>query len=141
MRQADTALNVHHIAKCSQANGPGIRFTIWVQGCSIGCPGCFNPETHSSDVRRTITVVNLLEQIHAQLAANNITGITLSGGEPFDQPKAILQLLQEVKQTSSLYCGLFRLHPSANSRNGLRTQTSQGNRHAHCRAILPDPPK
>jgi hypothetical protein len=37
---------IHGILPASRANGPGERFTVWTQGCSRGCPGCFNPATH-----------------------------------------------------------------------------------------------
>jgi len=40
-------LNLYHYEPLSLVNGPGKRAVVWVQGCTLGCPGCFNPQTHS----------------------------------------------------------------------------------------------
>ena len=89
-------LNVHAVAKSSRVNGPGTRFVLWVQGCTRACPGCFNPETHNH-VPKTITALDsLVSSIQEQLG--HIEGVTLSGGEPFEQPDAILELLKRVRQ-------------------------------------------
>ncbi|MGE3780657.1 MAG: 4Fe-4S cluster-binding domain-containing protein [Pirellulaceae bacterium] len=40
-------LRVHALMECSTVNGPGVRAVIWVQGCSLGCPGCWNAQTHA----------------------------------------------------------------------------------------------
>ena len=79
---------VHATETRSRANGPGARFVIWLQGCTLGCPGCFNPSTHAlgGDVRDPD------ELIRAAQAAG-VEGITLSGGEPLQQPEAALALL------------------------------------------------
>ncbi len=55
---------------------------VWVQGCSLGCPGCFNPHTHSKGGGRTIAIEVLAQRI---LARSDIEGVTFSGGEPFEQ--------------------------------------------------------
>ena len=44
-RQVSAA--IHAIEPRSRANGPGARFVVWLQGCTLGCPGCFNPATHA----------------------------------------------------------------------------------------------
>jgi pyruvate-formate lyase-activating enzyme len=46
-----TPWRVHAVDPRSRANGPGTRFVIWSQGCTLGCAGCFNPETHPPDVQ------------------------------------------------------------------------------------------
>jgi anaerobic ribonucleoside-triphosphate reductase activating protein len=99
------AVNIHGIERRSRANGPGSRFVMWFQGCSLGCPGCFNPGTHAptSQDRRPVDV--LVDEILAQGQA--IEGITLSGGEPFEQPDAALALVSAVRARSELSILIF----------------------------------
>lgn len=99
------AVNIHAIERRSRANGPGSRFVLWFQGCSLGCPGCFNPGTHAptSQDRRTVGV--LVDEILAQGQA--IEGISLSGGEPFEQPEAALALVSAVRARSELSILIF----------------------------------
>lgn len=66
----------------SIVDGPGLRFTVFTQGCPHDCPGCHNPETHSLAGGQVVTVAELVEQ----MLANPLTaGLTLSGGDPFLQ--------------------------------------------------------
>ncbi len=66
----------------SIVDGPGLRFTVFTQGCPHHCPGCHNPETHDPGGGRTVTV----EELGELLAGNPlIDGLTLSGGDPFLQ--------------------------------------------------------
>jgi anaerobic ribonucleoside-triphosphate reductase activating protein len=81
---------VHAIEPRSRANGPGARFVIWLQGCTLGCPGCFNPTTHAAEGGREVAVDTLV----ADAIAAGVEGITLSGGEPLQQPEAALALLR-----------------------------------------------
>jgi anaerobic ribonucleoside-triphosphate reductase activating protein len=98
-------LRVHHIEPASLANGPGRRFVIWVQGCSLGCPGCFNPDTHSAKGGARLPVLSLGEQVLA--IKDWIEGITISGGEPFQLIPALIRLLQMIKQQSELSVVVF----------------------------------
>ncbi|QQO09019.1 4Fe-4S single cluster domain-containing protein [Breznakiella homolactica] len=82
-------MKVHRIIPVSRVNGPGARFTLWVQGCSRGCPGCFNPLTHG-DGGTDMTA----EAIIRKIPAGDVTGITVSGGEPFEQPGELALLLE-----------------------------------------------
>ncbi len=81
-------VKLHATEPRSRANGPGARFVVWFQGCTLGCPGCFNPSTHADGGRETA-----VESILAELAAANVEGLTLSGGEPLQQPEAAAALL------------------------------------------------
>jgi anaerobic ribonucleoside-triphosphate reductase activating protein len=70
----------------SAANGPGLRFVIWSQGCTLACPGCFNPATHPRDDGEPATAEELAAQVLNQAG---IDGVTLTGGEPLEQPAAV----------------------------------------------------
>jgi len=85
---------VHATEARSRANGPGTRFVIWLQGCSLGCPGCFNPGTHDAAGGEAVEVHALLARLAAARADGLIDGLTLSGGEPLEQPAATLALLR-----------------------------------------------
>ena len=80
----------------SSANGPGRRIVIWVQGCSIGCPGCFNPTTHVRKVPST-PIAELLARILAAVRPET-AGVTFSGGEPFEQAVALAALAQRLRE-------------------------------------------
>lgn len=75
--------------------GHGRRIGIWVQGCSIGCKGCVSQDTWESDAEKEIEVDELLEWCR-QVGAQSVDGITISGGEPFEQPEALSYLLSEL---------------------------------------------
>jgi anaerobic ribonucleoside-triphosphate reductase activating protein len=75
---------------------------VWVQGCSLGCPGCFNPQTHGREEGETLEVAEVMERI---LAAGT-KGLTVSGGEPLQQAAAVVELLEEA-QASGLSTLLF----------------------------------
>lgn len=74
-----------------QVLGPGTRFAVWVQGCSIGCPGCISADTHDPAAGTTVPVATVLTWI---AAAPGIEGITVSGGEPFQQADAVAELAE-----------------------------------------------
>ena len=103
----ENTLIVHDVLPRSLSNGPGARFVIWTQGCSLGCPGCFNPLTHgiNGGQGRPRTVQGLLEEI--QLVATRIEGITISGGEPLEQPIPLETLLASIRKETPLGVILF----------------------------------
>jgi anaerobic ribonucleoside-triphosphate reductase activating protein len=74
--------------------GPGQRIGIWFQGCSIRCPGCISADTWSQKPA-DITVKELLERIDPHL--DQADGVTISGGEPFEQFPALLDLLRSIR--------------------------------------------
>lgn len=78
--------------------GPGRRVGIWLQGCSIRCAGCISSDTW---VKRMpdITVDELLARLMTWL--RECEGVTISGGEPFEQPVALEQLLRGVRQETA----------------------------------------
>mgnify|MGYP001810885102 CR=1 FL=1 len=81
---------VHSTLERSRANGPGERFVLWVQGCARRCPGCYNPDTHASPgTGRFMTP----SEIADLMPEEGIDGVTVSGGEPFDQAAALAEFL------------------------------------------------
>ena len=104
-----THLNVHHFVPASRANGPGLRAVLWVQGCGLACPGCFNPETHSFQAGQRWTIKTAVERIVQanHLERGQLEGLTLSGGEPLLQHRALAQVLKEVRAQSGLSVVVF----------------------------------
>lgn len=98
-------LQLNYFLPHSRANGPGTRAVIWVQGCSLGCPGCFNPETHSFAGGEWVRVEDMFKEI--VVLNDTIEGITLSGGEPLQQRDAVTALLRRVKTETTLSTILF----------------------------------
>lgn len=79
----------------SIVDGPGLRFVVFVQGCGRDCPGCHNPQTHDPRGGAEHGVAELIARMHS----NPLTdGLTLSGGEPFEQPEACRALAQAAHQ-------------------------------------------
>ena len=74
------------------ALGPGRRIGIWTQGCSIHCPGCVSLDTWKPDRSKSIETDVLIAWCK-RVCEGQTDGITISGGEPFDQPKALGALL------------------------------------------------
>jgi anaerobic ribonucleoside-triphosphate reductase activating protein len=79
--------------------GPGARVGIWFQGCSIRCPGCISADTWA-ERRGETTVGEALDAIEPWLTVAD--GVTISGGEPFDQPESLEMLLRGIRRRSSV---------------------------------------
>jgi len=77
-------LRVATISDDTEAEGPGRRWALWLQGCSIRCPGCCNPEMFVADGGTAWSLEDLVARMDAA-AKRGVEGITLLGGEPFDQ--------------------------------------------------------
>jgi anaerobic ribonucleoside-triphosphate reductase activating protein len=86
-----TALALARIHHPITTLGPGRRVGIWFQGCSIRCPGCVSMDTWAPAKAMT-TVEAVLEAIRP--AIPHADGLTVSGGEPFEQPEALAALLR-----------------------------------------------
>jgi anaerobic ribonucleoside-triphosphate reductase activating protein len=87
------SLQINHIEKKLHAQGPGIRYTIWTQGCSIRCPGCSNTDTWSFNRGFKYSTDSLVKEI---LDIDGLDGITITGGEPLDQYDAVLGLCESL---------------------------------------------
>lgn len=86
-------LRLAGVIRESIVDGPGWRFVIFAQGCPHHCEGCHNPQTHSYDGGYLSTVDRLLEEIKKDKL---LRGVTLSGGDPFEQAAAFAELAKEV---------------------------------------------
>ncbi len=98
-------LALAHRIPASRANGPGERAVIWVQGCTLNCPGCFNPETHPFGAGEILSVSSLLEWLKD--LPPSLEGLTISGGEPLQQAPALAEFLLGVRETTQLSVLLF----------------------------------
>lgn len=95
-------IRIAGITEDSIVDGPGLRLTVFVQGCLHNCPGCHNPETHDIHGGQLVDT----SEIIAKMDANPmLDGITLSGGEPFLQPEACAELADEAhKRGLNVWC-------------------------------------
>lgn len=91
-------LNLAVWSPITTAEGPGRRFALWVQGCSIRCEQCCNPEMFAFSPRHILTVSHILEQILQAKEEHQIEGITCLGGEPFSQALPLGNLAEQVQQ-------------------------------------------
>ena len=92
-------MNYSAIRTCDVANGPGVRVSVFVSGCTHCCPGCFNPDTWDFLAGSPWTVA-AQEQVLAACEPVWIQGLSLLGGEPFEPPnqRALLPLLREFRK-------------------------------------------
>lgn len=91
-------MNYATIKNCDIANGPGVRVSLFVSGCTHRCPGCFNEVAWDFAYGEPFTQ-ETIDRILGMLKPPHIKGLTLLGGEPFEpqnQP-AIVELLRQVK--------------------------------------------
>lgn len=90
-----TKLRLAGVIKESIVDGPGIRFTVFVQGCPHKCRGCHNPQTHDYAGGYDSSVERIIEEIKKNPI---LQGVTLSGGEPFEQAEALTELAKQAHE-------------------------------------------
>ena len=88
----------------SIVDGPGIRYTIFTQGCPHHCEGCHNPETHDFSGGRLAETDKIYEHI---ISNPLLKGVTFSGGEPFCQPAPLYDLGKKLKENTELDIMVF----------------------------------
>ncbi len=88
-------LDLSGIVQDSIVDGPGIRTTIFCQGCPHHCPGCHNPETWAFGCGTPMEEETLLGIVRSNPLCR---GVTFSGGEPFAQPKGFAKLAKLLKE-------------------------------------------
>lgn len=86
-------LTIAGVVKESIVDGPGIRYTVFTQGCPHHCPGCHNPQTWAFERGQPTTAQALFEDFQKDPI---LKGITFSGGEPFCQPEPLTELAKLV---------------------------------------------
>lgn len=101
-------LRINRIVRQTRTEGFGNRYCIWVQGCSIRCKGCANREMWDETGGEIYSVASLIEDMEQQ--GGQIEGITVLGGEPFEQSGGLLELVKCCKEkgyTVILFTGFF----------------------------------
>ena len=89
-----TQIHIYGLVSDSIVDGPGLRYGVFVQGCTHRCPGCHNPQSQPAEGGTLWTVADLVEEI----SHNKLTrGVTISGGEPFEQAAACAELAEALK--------------------------------------------
>ena len=92
-------MNYAEIKYCDVANGPGVRTSLFVSGCSHHCPGCFNEIAWDFNYGKPFTQ-DTIDSIIESLKPDYMQGLTLLGGEPFEysNQKGLLPLVRQVRE-------------------------------------------
>ncbi|MFQ5354113.1 MAG: 4Fe-4S single cluster domain-containing protein [Thermodesulfobacteriota bacterium] len=90
-------LNLHALIPSTRVNGPGIRSVVFFQGCARRCTGCFNTATHDFSPNKSMDVNDVLSHL-----PSGAEGLTISGGEPFSQPRGLEALLKGARERPEL---------------------------------------
>lgn len=94
LNTSELKLRINNIIDESIVDGDGIRLVVFTQGCKLRCPMCHNPLTHDLEGGVDIDLKSIQERWRKNPL---LSGITVSGGEPFLQPKAVLELVKLAK--------------------------------------------
>lgn len=86
---------LHNKIAYSEANGPGARAVVYFQGCTLGCLGCWNPETHVFDTSKEVPTDDIIDWI---AGLPEIEGVTFSGGEPLQHPVDLFLIMWELRR-------------------------------------------
>ncbi len=97
----NTTINIAGWKAASCDDGPGIRSVLFFQGCSKHCPGCHNASTHAAGAGKIYELKPLIENIERNCGSHMIT---ISGGEPLEQPAGLIELLKELRQRDFNIC-------------------------------------
>jgi anaerobic ribonucleoside-triphosphate reductase activating protein len=98
---------VHTIMPATRANGPGLRCVVFVQGCNLGCPGCWNFWGHTFRGAE-FAVETILAEVVNRHRQYSFDGVTFSGGEPMQQADDLAELLQGLRSAlPRLSVGMF----------------------------------
>lgn len=89
------SIHLYRIYHHSTVDGPGRRSVVQVAGCSILCAGCYIPETHLRTNGRLVSITEIISEIDKKSGEHD--GVTILGGEPFDQPESLKILVKRLK--------------------------------------------
>lgn len=90
----------------TEVEGPGLRAALWLQGCTIACPACCNPDLLPPGLVEGGREVDPLE-LAGEIAALDVDGLTLLGGEPLQQAEPLRRFLESLRQRADLGVWLF----------------------------------
>jgi len=96
-------LNIYNIDTANLVNGNGVRYVLWLQGCDLGCSGCWNKETWSFEKN----TLKSSDEVFQDILKNKIDGVTFTGGEPFLQAKELSELANLIKSNTDLDIQIF----------------------------------
>ena len=88
-------LRIAGTVRDSIVDGPGIRYVIFTQGCPHHCEGCHNPQTHDFTEGQDADIEKILKEIFENPM---LSGVTISGGEPFCQAEALVPIARVIKE-------------------------------------------
>ncbi|MBY0502731.1 MAG: radical SAM protein [Bryobacteraceae bacterium] len=92
---------------------------MYFQGCSLHCPGCWNPATHKFRGVEIAATVDMVERINEARRLECLDGVTFSGGEPMQQAEALLELMAEIRKVApSTSLGMFTGYTEDELRTG-----------------------
>ena len=89
-----TTIRIFGTVKESIVDGPGMRYAVFTQGCPHACRGCHNPESWDPAAGRIVRISDIVDEIDRNKL---LSGITLTGGDPFNQPRQCSELIREIK--------------------------------------------
>lgn len=93
-----TSLRVARILHPITTLGPGRRVGLWVQGCTLGCPGCASLDTWDPDGAVAVPIEDIARVVGAILRSDpSLTGLTITGGEPLQQSPALASMLRALR--------------------------------------------
>ncbi len=90
-------VNVAAMIDCTESEGPGRRFGLWVQGCAKRCPGCCNPEMLQVVPNQVVRASTVVDRITQAAFNHGLEGITFVGGEPMIQARGLAEVAQGSK--------------------------------------------
>jgi len=99
-------MRIGNFVPFTEVEGPELRAAVWFQGCSIRCPNCCNPHYFDPDGGELISPIELAEKIRIL----DVEGVTILGGEPFDQLNDLRELVSLLRADSDLGIILFTGH-------------------------------
>lgn len=85
-------IRIAGITNDSIVDGPGLRLTVFTQGCPHQCPGCHNPQSHDFNGGEVMDTDDIIEMVRENIL---LDGVTLSGGEPFEQADACIEIAKK----------------------------------------------
>ncbi|WP_165053325.1 MULTISPECIES: 4Fe-4S cluster-binding domain-containing protein [unclassified Adlercreutzia] len=91
-------IEINRICSPVTTLGPGRRLGLWLQGCDIRCPSCVSKDTWETGAGQIVETIELAELIMSMIQRDNLCGITITGGEPTQQSRALADLVRRVRQ-------------------------------------------